>query len=380
MLLSRVAESLYWAGPLPRAGRGHGPHRPRAHRADRRPARCPCRRRGSRCWRSSASREAFDALHDQTDEESIVRFLVADAGNPGSVVSCVTQARENLRSTREILPRDGWLVVNDTFLFAESHRHDGVGRRSRGRFLDRIVGDAPARRRHPLGDDEPRRGVRVPAPRPGARAGRHDDPGARRAGRPRSWRRPARRTATSEHAEVQWMSVLARSRRGRCTTAHPRAGQRPRGRALPAHRSRLPPLRRRLPGRVEAGLAALPRGEEVLPAVRAAEVELSLVDPTRDGRQDPRRRDGRSPAVARRGPRPARRHLPPGRGAGLTSPCRRWIRCWPRPCSATRPRPPASTRRSTRPAWSARSGAASWPRWPAWVGPRSSSAGGRPTA
>src|SRR5678816_3122609 len=44
----------------------------------------------------TGSREAFDALHDQTDEESIVQFLVADAGNPGSVVSCVTPSWEPL--------------------------------------------------------------------------------------------------------------------------------------------------------------------------------------------------------------------------------------------------------------------------------------------
>ena len=36
-LLSRVADRLYWARPLRRAGRGHGPHRARLHRPHRRP-------------------------------------------------------------------------------------------------------------------------------------------------------------------------------------------------------------------------------------------------------------------------------------------------------------------------------------------------------
>ena len=31
--------------------------------------------------------------------------------------------------------------MNDLYLFAQAHRHDGVGRRSRGRFLERVVAD-----------------------------------------------------------------------------------------------------------------------------------------------------------------------------------------------------------------------------------------------
>ena len=113
MLLSRVAESLYWAARyLERAEDTARIVRSYSEAMVDLPVSV------STSWEPllaiTGSREAFDALHDQTDEASIVQFLVADAGNPGSVVSCVTQARENLRSTREILPRDGWLVVNDT--------------------------------------------------------------------------------------------------------------------------------------------------------------------------------------------------------------------------------------------------------------------------
>ena len=130
--------------------------------------------------------------------------------------------------------------------------------------------------------------------------------------------------------------------------------------------------------RVAAGLGALPRGEEVLPAVRAAEVELGLVDPTEtDGKTLDDAMDGLQLSlaavhdqlavtylVARR----AELDMPlDGHAAGLG------------PVRLPDRRPPASTRRSTRPASSARSGGASSPRWPAWVGPRWSSAAGRPT-
>lgn len=84
-------------------------------------------------------RDAFDAHHTQVNERNIVHFLVADSGNPGSVVSSIAQARENLRTTREVLPREGWQAVNDLYLFSGREPEAGVDRRSRSRFLSRVI-------------------------------------------------------------------------------------------------------------------------------------------------------------------------------------------------------------------------------------------------
>ena len=47
-----------------------------------------------------------------TDTElTVARFLVSDRDNPSSVVSAVVAARENLRTTRDTVPRDGWHVA-----------------------------------------------------------------------------------------------------------------------------------------------------------------------------------------------------------------------------------------------------------------------------
>jgi len=87
------------------------------------------------------SREAFDAGHARANESDIVRFLVADLHNPGSVVSSVASARENLRTTREILPRDAWQTVNDLYLYTQRDAESGVDRRTRARFLSRVIGE-----------------------------------------------------------------------------------------------------------------------------------------------------------------------------------------------------------------------------------------------
>jgi uncharacterized alpha-E superfamily protein len=86
-------------------------------------------------------REQFDEGHARANESDIVRFLVADPSNFGSVVSSVAHARENLRTTREILPRDAWQTVNDLYLFTQRDAESGVDRRTRARFLSRVVSE-----------------------------------------------------------------------------------------------------------------------------------------------------------------------------------------------------------------------------------------------
>lgn len=141
MLLSRVAEHLYWAG--------------------RYLERAECTARVVRehtnllvdlptwvrlTWEPllaiEGDRAAFDRHHDRADERSIVTWLVASPDNPSSVLASVDRTRTNLRTTREVIPRELWQVVNDLYLYVTGHHSEGVARRSRTRFLDRVVADA----------------------------------------------------------------------------------------------------------------------------------------------------------------------------------------------------------------------------------------------
>lgn len=84
----------------------------------------------------------FQRQHEgSTGEVPIVRFLVADLGNPGSIASSIDLARENLRTTREVMPREAWQTVNDLYLYAGSNAATGVERRSRARFLGHVIGE-----------------------------------------------------------------------------------------------------------------------------------------------------------------------------------------------------------------------------------------------
>lgn len=75
-------------------------------------------------------------------ETATVRFLVADRSNTGSVVSSVEGARANLRTTREVLPREAWQAVNDLWLFVDREIDRAPERRFRHRILDRVIDDS----------------------------------------------------------------------------------------------------------------------------------------------------------------------------------------------------------------------------------------------
>jgi uncharacterized alpha-E superfamily protein len=140
MLLSRVAEQLYWAARY--LERAEGTARVVAEHTNLLvdlPTSVPL------TWEPLLTipgmRTTFDERYDAADERSIIRFLLSDRENPSSVLAAVTSARENMRSAREVLPREAWQALNDQYLYVASHHLEGVDRRSRGRFLDKVIAE-----------------------------------------------------------------------------------------------------------------------------------------------------------------------------------------------------------------------------------------------
>lgn len=76
---------------------------------------------------------------DPSGERTIVRHLLADTDNPGSIVSAVTMARENLRTTREVMPREAWQAVNQLSQYVAATSSGAVERQLRDRFLLRVI-------------------------------------------------------------------------------------------------------------------------------------------------------------------------------------------------------------------------------------------------
>ena len=83
--------------------------------------------------------DIFDEHYQRDDERNCVKFLLADHYNPSSVFSSLKAARENVRTTRDLVPSEAWEIVNELYLFARDNMDAGIGKRGRYQFLSEIV-------------------------------------------------------------------------------------------------------------------------------------------------------------------------------------------------------------------------------------------------
>jgi uncharacterized alpha-E superfamily protein len=55
---------------------------------------------------------AFEKTYGEPTRENVIRFLLMDPSNPNSVLSCMQKARENARTSREVISSEMWEHVN----------------------------------------------------------------------------------------------------------------------------------------------------------------------------------------------------------------------------------------------------------------------------
>lgn len=85
------------------------------------------------------SEHLFHEHYDEVNERNILRFMIADLHNPGSIVSSLQLARENARTIRDIIPRETWESINDIFLVAKSNTPSGIARKNRYSYLQKVI-------------------------------------------------------------------------------------------------------------------------------------------------------------------------------------------------------------------------------------------------
>lgn len=91
-----------------------------------------------------ACRQAYEATESSvTDERALQSFIITDEENPSSLLSSLHQARENARTTRDLMPNEAWRAVNELLLFAEDKLTKEVARK-RHDVLTQIVGRCQA--------------------------------------------------------------------------------------------------------------------------------------------------------------------------------------------------------------------------------------------
>lgn len=82
---------------------------------------------------------AFENRYKNYSERNVLKFLIVNEDNTGSVRYSVRAARENVRTTRDCLPEPYWELVNELHLYVNENAESAVARRDRFQFLDEIA-------------------------------------------------------------------------------------------------------------------------------------------------------------------------------------------------------------------------------------------------
>jgi len=85
------------------------------------------------------SMDTFLQRYGEAAERNVIRFLVADRSNPNCITCALAMARENLRTTRAIVPRAAWETLNDLYEFARENAGSGINRRGRYAYMKRVI-------------------------------------------------------------------------------------------------------------------------------------------------------------------------------------------------------------------------------------------------
>ncbi len=82
--------------------------------------------------------ELYDSLGVGSATEDVLHFMSFRTENPSSILSCLSLARENARSVREIISSEMWEQVNSTYLEVIDAAETGWWRKQPHRFFQRV--------------------------------------------------------------------------------------------------------------------------------------------------------------------------------------------------------------------------------------------------
>ncbi|QMV41787.1 alpha-E domain-containing protein [Cohnella cholangitidis] len=136
-MLDRIAESLFWIGRYTERAENH------ARLLD---VYYHLREGGGEeteaIWKRIAEAIGDCALYEERyevyREYDVLFFLTLDPTQANSILSCVAQARDNLKKIREQLPSELWNLLNGFYLWLKGVRPEEVIQPSPHRFFQRV--------------------------------------------------------------------------------------------------------------------------------------------------------------------------------------------------------------------------------------------------
>lgn len=84
-------------------------------------------------------KKEFEKNYPNMDERSVIKFLLADKTFTGSILNAAIFARENARTTREVLPNEAWELINELYLYISDSHASVQSRNKRNHFLVGLI-------------------------------------------------------------------------------------------------------------------------------------------------------------------------------------------------------------------------------------------------
>lgn len=81
----------------------------------------------------------FDEWFNVRNEQNVLRLLIGEVESECSIPFAIRAARENVRTTRDVLPDEVWELVNEFYLYSMEASEKSVARRSRQAYLEEVV-------------------------------------------------------------------------------------------------------------------------------------------------------------------------------------------------------------------------------------------------
>ncbi|MGH1484963.1 MAG: alpha-E domain-containing protein [Cellvibrionaceae bacterium] len=88
----------------------------------------------------NSAEDEYEARYKVRDERNVVKFTLADDTNSSSMLVSLAMVRENLRTTRDVMPENAWELINELTSFAnDSIKNGGLNRGKRHEFLTQVI-------------------------------------------------------------------------------------------------------------------------------------------------------------------------------------------------------------------------------------------------
>lgn len=137
-MLNRNAEALFWVGRYTERAENHARLIDVHYHIQQEGDASPLALKWSRIVDALGSLAAYEQQYGAFTERDVLAYMTLEKNNPNSLLSCVNNARSNIRTLREKVPSELWDVLSAFYLWLKEQEVEDIVGESPHLFYKRI--------------------------------------------------------------------------------------------------------------------------------------------------------------------------------------------------------------------------------------------------